>query len=77
MAGWQAVVISVTMVLLFGEILPSAVMTGPKQLQLSAAMATPTWYVCMLACSCTVKMTDHRQLQLSAAMPTPVVVVVY
>mmetsp|Transcript_19794 Transcript_19794/g.30393 ORF Transcript_19794/g.30393 Transcript_19794/m.30393 type:complete len:524 (-) Transcript_19794:117-1688(-) len=38
--SWIAVLLSVTMVLLFGEILPSAFFTGPQQLQI-AAMMTP------------------------------------
>jgi metal transporter CNNM len=35
---WAAVVLSTTLVLLFGEILPSAVFTGPKQLALGSLM---------------------------------------
>ena len=35
----QAILISVSCVLVFGEILPSAVMTGPAQLQIAAALA--------------------------------------
>ncbi|KAL3914216.1 MAG: hypothetical protein SGPRY_007702 [Prymnesium sp.] len=34
-----AILLSVTCVLIFGEILPSAVMTGPKQLQIAARLA--------------------------------------
>ena len=34
-----AILISVSCVLLFGEILPSAIMTGPRQLQIAAALA--------------------------------------
>jgi metal transporter CNNM len=35
---WAAVVLSTTLVLLFGEILPSALFTGPKQLALGSSM---------------------------------------
>ena len=34
-----AILISVSCVLIFGEILPSAIMTGPRQLQIAAALA--------------------------------------
>ena len=34
-----AVIISVTLVLLFGEILPSSLLTGPKQLEIAAALS--------------------------------------
>ena len=34
-----AILISVSCVLVFGEILPSAVMTGPMQLRIAAALA--------------------------------------
>ncbi|KAL1529637.1 hypothetical protein AB1Y20_000579 [Prymnesium parvum] len=34
-----AIIISVTCVLVFGEIMPSAIMTGPKQLQIAATLA--------------------------------------
>lgn len=37
--SYMAVLVSVTCVLFFGEILPSAVFTGPQQLPLAAAMA--------------------------------------
>lgn len=36
---WVAVILSVTVVLVFGEILPSAVFTGPKQLRLAASLS--------------------------------------
>ena len=36
---YVAILISVTMVLIFGEILPSAVFSGPRQLQLAAVAA--------------------------------------
>lgn len=35
---WAAVLLSVTVVLIFGEILPSAIFTGPNQLQLAACL---------------------------------------
>jgi len=39
-----ALTISVTAVLLFGEILPSAIFTGPNQLAIGAAMAPIVWF---------------------------------
>ena len=42
--GWLAIVLSVTLVLFVGEIIPAAVMTGPKQLQI-AAKFIPVVYV--------------------------------
>ena len=39
-----AVVISVTAVLIFGEILPSAIFTGPNQLAIGAAMSPLVWF---------------------------------
>lgn len=40
-----AVVISVTAVLIFGEILPSAIFTGPNQLAIGAAMSPLVWFL--------------------------------
>ena len=40
---WAAIVISVTMVLFVGEIIPAAILTGPKQLQIAATL-TPLVY---------------------------------
>jgi hypothetical protein len=37
------VAISVTVVLIFGEILPSALFTGPRQLEFAANMTGITW----------------------------------
>jgi len=37
--SWMAIIVSVTVVLVFGEILPSAIFTGPSQLRLAAAFA--------------------------------------
>jgi CBS domain containing-hemolysin-like protein len=37
--SWAAIVISVTAVLVFGEIAPSALFTGPNKLQIAAAFA--------------------------------------
>ena len=39
-----AVIISVTAVLIFGEILPSAIFTGPNQLAIGAAMSPLVWF---------------------------------
>lgn len=38
--AWVAVLISVSLVLVFGEIIPSAVFTGPRQLSIAAKFAT-------------------------------------
>ena len=46
--SWMAVVISVTLVLVFGEILPSALFTGSGQLSLAAALVPVVW-MCMIA----------------------------
>ncbi|CAN0185304.1 unnamed protein product, partial [Hapterophycus canaliculatus] len=40
--SWLAVILSVTLVLFFGEIFPSAVFTGKNQLAIAAAMS---WFV--------------------------------
>jgi len=45
---WAAICISVTVVLLFGEIFPSAIFTGPHQLQLAAALCPVVAAVRML-----------------------------
>ena len=34
--NWVAILVSVTMVLIFGEIIPSALFTGPSQMQVAA-----------------------------------------
>lgn len=47
--SWLAVVLSVTVVLIFGEIVPSAIFTGPHQLRLSAAMSP---VVCIVKFMC-------------------------
>lgn len=39
--AWLAVVLSVSFVLLFGEIIPSALFTGPSQLRVSSYFAGP------------------------------------
>eukprot|EP00927_Polykrikos_kofoidii_P014668 TRINITY_DN1646_c0_g2_i1.p1 TRINITY_DN1646_c0_g2~~TRINITY_DN1646_c0_g2_i1.p1 ORF type:complete len:556 (+),score=95.38 TRINITY_DN1646_c0_g2_i1:118-1668(+) len=39
MPAWLAIVLSVSVVLIFGEIVPSAIFTGPKQLLLAAKLA--------------------------------------
>ena len=41
--SWLAIVLSVSLVLLFGEILPSAVFTGPSQLKIASSFATLVW----------------------------------
>ena len=40
----MAVILSVTAVLIFGEILPSAIFTGPNQLAIGAALAPLVWF---------------------------------
>merc|ERR1719199_1392263 len=42
--SWLAVVLSVSLVLVFGEILPSAVFTGPQQLRIAAKFAGPVLF---------------------------------
>ena len=42
--AWLAIVLSVTLVLFVGEIIPAAIMTGPKQLQIAAKLI-PVVYV--------------------------------
>lgn len=37
--SWMAIILSVTLVLFFGEIIPSAIFTGPSQLAIAARMA--------------------------------------
>jgi len=37
--SWLAIILSVSVVLIFGEIVPSAIFTGPDQLRLAAAFA--------------------------------------
>jgi CBS domain containing-hemolysin-like protein len=39
------IILSVTLVLIFGEIVPSAFMTGPNQLQIAAFLAPVTWFL--------------------------------
>eukprot|EP01031_Cornospumella_fuschlensis_P028941 gene28941-34930_t len=41
---YVAIIISVTLVLMFGEIIPASILTGPKQLQIAATL-TPMVYV--------------------------------
>jgi metal transporter CNNM len=41
--SWLAVLLSVTFVLVFGEILPSAIFTGPQQLRLASALTPVVW----------------------------------
>ena len=42
---YMAVIISVTLVLLFGEIIPASILTGPKQLQISASLTPLVYFV--------------------------------
>jgi metal transporter CNNM len=42
---WMAVVLSVTFVLIFGEIIPSAVLTGPSSLCISAGLSWFVWLI--------------------------------
>jgi metal transporter CNNM len=42
---WAAIVISVTLVLFVGEIIPAAVLTGPKQLKISASLTPLVYFV--------------------------------
>lgn len=46
---WLALALSVTLVLVAGEIIPSAVFSGPRQLQL-ASFLTPLLYFLMFVC---------------------------
>jgi metal transporter CNNM len=41
--SWLAVTLSVTFVLLFGEIIPSALFTGPSQMLVSSYFVKPVW----------------------------------
>lgn len=43
-----AIIISVTLVLVVGEIIPAAILTGPRQLELAYAMAPLVWVVSAL-----------------------------
>jgi len=44
----MAIVLSVTAVLIFGEILPSAVFTGPNQVRMAAMMTPLLWFIVVL-----------------------------
>jgi metal transporter CNNM len=39
------IILSVTLVLLFGEIIPSAIFTGPSQLKIASFLAPFTWFI--------------------------------
>lgn len=45
---WAAVVLSVTLVLLFAEILPSSIFTGPSQLRIASNLTPLMWVVIVL-----------------------------
>jgi metal transporter CNNM len=40
-----AIIISVTLVLMFGEIIPASILTGPKQLKIAATLTPLVWFV--------------------------------
>jgi CBS domain containing-hemolysin-like protein len=40
---YMAIIISVTLVLMFGEIIPASILTGPKQLQIAATLSPLVW----------------------------------
>jgi metal transporter CNNM len=45
---WVALILSVTLLLLVGEILPSAILTGPNQIQIAAMLAPLVYLVLIL-----------------------------
>ena len=42
---WVAIIISVTLVLFMGEIIPASILTGPNQLKITAALAPLVYFV--------------------------------
>ena len=42
---WLAIVVSTTLVLFIGEVIPQAICTGPRQLEIAAAVAPPTYWL--------------------------------
>eukprot|EP00946_MAST-07B_sp_MAST-7B-sp1_P003821 g3821.t1 len=42
-APWIAILLSVTLVLIFGEIIPSAIFTGPNQLRIASSFSCIVW----------------------------------
>lgn len=46
--SYVAVILSVTLVLIFGEILPSALFSGPNQLKIAARMASFVWFLMLI-----------------------------
>jgi len=46
--SWLAIVLSVTGVLIFGEIIPSAILTGPNQLKLTAMLSPLTMFLMVI-----------------------------
>ena len=45
---WIALILSVTLLLIVGEILPSAILTGPNQIQLASFLAPLVYFVLVL-----------------------------
>jgi len=43
MPEFAAIVVSVTLVLFFGEVIPQAYLTGPDQIRIAAYLAPMTW----------------------------------
>lgn len=43
--SYVAILVSVTMVLIFGEVLPAALFTGPNQLKIAAYFTNFTWFL--------------------------------
>ncbi len=46
--SYVAVIMSVTLVLVFGEILPSAIFSGPNQLRIAARLANFVWFLMLV-----------------------------
>jgi metal transporter CNNM len=45
---FASVLISVTLILLFGEILPSSILMGPKQLEFAALLTPLVYFICFI-----------------------------
>lgn len=45
---WVAIIISVTLVLFVGEIIPASILTGPKQLQITASLTPLVYFVLVI-----------------------------
>ena len=46
--SWLAIILSVSLVLFFGEIIPSALFTGPNQLQIASSFSYLVWFMIYL-----------------------------